>query len=295
MSNTAIYPAAIAADSDLMIASNFADTVLTANLLAADTTIHVAATAGFAVPGLVRIDGEIIYISAKTSNTLTVHAGGRGFDSTVAADHLGSVTHVTQPIVAWNVNQLAAEVKAIESTLGIALANVPAGAAGPTGPTGATGATGAAGAASTVAGPVGPQGPAGAAAPVSPFYYTGAYVLLGKLTSANMNVATDQAIAIHLPAGVTKYTVEKIDVTNAAVSLTTAAGGIYTAVAKGGTAIVAAAQAYSALNGTAAKLLSLTLAVTNSTFNAAILYLSLTTPQGGAALADVYVWGRLLP
>ncbi len=146
-----------------------------------------------------------------------------------------------------------------------------------------------------MAGPVGPQGPAGAAAPVSPFYYTGAYVLLGKLTSANMNVTTDQGIAIHLPAGVAKYTVEKIDVTNAAVSLTTAAGGIYTAVAKGGTAIVAAAQAYAALNGTAAKLLSLTLAVTNSTFTAPILYLSLTTPQGGAALADVYIWGRLLP
>jgi len=80
-------------------------------------------------------------------------------------------------------------------------------------------------------------------------------------------------------------------VMNASISLTTAAGGFYTAAAKGGTALVAAGQAYSAL--TAANL------AMECTLNAAAdwwaagtpVYLSLATAQGAAATADVYVYG----
>ncbi len=130
----------------------------------------------------------------------------------------------------------------------------------------------------------------------------GAYVLLGKLATANMNSAADQTITINLPTGVTKYTVEKIDVTNCTVSLTLAAGGFYTAASKGGTAIVAAAQVYTALGGTATTVrkkpipqdTNPTLAVTTSSFTGNMFF-SLTTAQGGAATADIYVWGRLLP
>ncbi len=122
----------------------------------------------------------------------------------------------------------------------------------------------------------------------------GAYVLLGKIAGANMNSAADQTITINLPTGVTKYTVEKIDVTNCTVSLTLAAGGFYTAASKGGTAIVAAAQVYTALGGTATTLMNPTLAVTTSSFTGNMFF-SLTTAQGGAATADIYVWGRLLP
>jgi len=121
---------------------------------------------------------------------------------------------------------------------------------------------------------------------------TGNDQLLGKLIGANMNVTTDQAIPI-TRIGTQKYLITKIFVTNASTSLTAADGGIYTATSKGGTAIVAAAQVYTAL--TAATVgLDLTLAV-NNTYTLDNIYLSLTGAQGGAATADIYVFGIVLP
>jgi hypothetical protein len=137
--------------------------------------------------------------------------------------------------------------------------------------------------------------PAVAQSPVVRAASGSAYVLLGKLTSANMNSTADQSITITLPTGTTKYSVVGVDVTNCTVSLTLAAGGIYTAASKGGSAIVASTQVYTGLTGTSTNLLPLTLAITTSTFTSTTLYFSLTTAQGGAATADVYVWGRLLP
>ena len=121
---------------------------------------------------------------------------------------------------------------------------------------------------------------------------TGMDQLIGKLIGANMNVTTDQAIPI-TRIGSQKYLITKIFVTNASTSLTAADGGIYTATSKGGTAIVAAAQVYTAL--TAATVgLDLTLAV-NNTYTLDNIYLSLTGAQGGAATADIYVFGIILP
>jgi predicted solute-binding protein len=85
----------------------------------------------------------------------------------------------------------------------------------------------------------------------------------------------------------------RIYVTNASTSLTLAAGGIYTATSKGGTAIVAAGQVYSALTSSS-KTLQTTIAVTD-TRTESTLYLSLTTAQGSAATADVYVFADVLP
>jgi hypothetical protein len=121
---------------------------------------------------------------------------------------------------------------------------------------------------------------------------TGVDQLIGKLIGANMNVTTDQAIPI-TRIGSQKYIITKIVVTNASTSLTAADGGIYTAVSKGGTAIVAAAQVYTALTS-ATVALDLTLAV-NNTYTLSNLYLSLTGTQGGAATADIYVFGIVLP
>lgn len=106
------------------------------------------------------------------------------------------------------------------------------------------------------------------------------------LRGANMNSTADQSLVRQF--GFTNYILDKIVVTNASISLTTAAGGVYTAAAKGGTAIVAAAQAYAALT-TAAAALALTLANTNRRSETPIL--SLTTPQGAGATADIYVFG----
>lgn len=118
--------------------------------------------------------------------------------------------------------------------------------------------------------------------------------LLAALKGANMNVTSDQAFVMYVLSG-QKYRVRRITATNPSLSLTTAAGGIYPAPAKGGTALVAAGQTYSALTtGLLAE--DLTLAVPNNVQAAGTqLYLSLSTPQGGASTADVYVFGDVYP
>lgn len=109
---------------------------------------------------------------------------------------------------------------------------------------------------------------------------------IGTKLAANMNSTADQSIT--LMAGVWK--IEGIYVTNPSVSLTTAAGGFYPTTAKGGTAIVASSQAYSGLTA-ATSVIGCTMADTPDITNNTI-YLSLTTAQGVAATADVFVFGR---
>ncbi|MBV9858745.1 MAG: hypothetical protein JO038_01365 [Alphaproteobacteria bacterium] len=114
----------------------------------------------------------------------------------------------------------------------------------------------------------------------------------GRLVGANMNTTADQAIPLFLPQ-TAPFRVSKITARNASISLTAAVGGIYTAASKGGTALVAATQAYSSLT-TAASALDLTLAATpsNTVFApGTALYLSLSTAQGTAATADVFLFG----
>lgn len=112
-------------------------------------------------------------------------------------------------------------------------------------------------------------------------------MLLGKLLGANMNVTTDQAIAL---AGA-DCVVTEILVTKASISLTTAAGGFYSAAAKGGTAIVAAGQTYAALT---ANTLAMKPAIAALLRGLSQIFFSLTTAQGAAATADIYVYGYLL-
>jgi len=119
--------------------------------------------------------------------------------------------------------------------------------------------------------------------------------LIGRAMGANMNVTTDQPFVMSYDVTLSKFAVSKILVTNASVSLTTAAGGVYSAATKGGTAIVAAAQVYTALTA-ATSLLALTIAAAGSAsvFSVAPI-LSLTTAQGAAATADFYLFGNVLP
>lgn len=121
---------------------------------------------------------------------------------------------------------------------------------------------------------------------------TGVEQLIGTKLSANFNVTTDQAIPI-TRIGSQKYLITKIVVTNASISLTTAAGGFYQTTSKGGTAIVANSQTYSALSATTTAL-NVTLAI-NRTYTLDNIYFSLTTAQGAAATADIYVFGIVLP
>jgi hypothetical protein len=118
-------------------------------------------------------------------------------------------------------------------------------------------------------------------------------VLVGRLLGANMNVTTDQAFVMTGWSTINKFRVTKITAKNASISLTTAAGGIYTAISKGGTAYVAAGQVYTGLTG-ATLALDLTIVTTPGTTPLAAasqLYLSLTSAQGAAATADFEVYG----
>lgn len=119
------------------------------------------------------------------------------------------------------------------------------------------------------------------------------YGLLGSLTGANFNITTDQAITIQ--SGITRYVIRRIMVEAASISLTTAAGGLYTNAAKAGTIIVAAGQVYTALT-TSAKWVDLTLTAVIGTdvLTATTVYLSLTTAQGAAATANVWLFGENL-
>lgn len=115
--------------------------------------------------------------------------------------------------------------------------------------------------------------------------------VLGTLRSANFNTTADQAIPII--STVTAFQIASIVVTNCSANLTTAAGGFYPTTAKGGTPIVAAIQAYTALTA-ATVLLPTTVAAGPLVTRYAIanVYLSLTVAQGVAATCDVYVVGN---
>jgi hypothetical protein len=114
--------------------------------------------------------------------------------------------------------------------------------------------------------------------------------VLCSIRTANFNSTADQACTI--PASITAWTPLAIKVTNCSASLTLAVGGVYPAASKAGTALVAAAQVYTALTG-ATILLSLTLAANIATtrYTVNTVYLSLTTGQGTGATCDVYVTG----
>lgn len=124
--------------------------------------------------------------------------------------------------------------------------------------------------------------------------------ILASLRGANFNTTNDQPIVI--PQRIIAFRLQTIIVTNATVSLTTAVGGFYPAASKGGTPIIAASQVYSGLT-TQDSLIQPTLAAFGSgtRFSARTLgqivglsaiWLSLTTGQGVAATADVYLAGQ---
>src|ERR1700691_4541819 len=112
--------------------------------------------------------------------------------------------------------------------------------------------------------------------------HTGVVRILCSIRSANFNSTADQACVI--PASVTAWAPTAIIVTNCSGTFTLTAGRVYPTTSKGGTALVAAAQAYTALT-TSTIVLGLTLAANIATTRYAVstLYLSLTTGAGSAA------------
>lgn len=124
-------------------------------------------------------------------------------------------------------------------------------------------------------------------------------VQLGSLIGANMNSTADQAINLALPSGAVGYALNAIVATNPnpSAAISAAVGGIYTAPAAGGVAVVGAGQAFAALTTNAANtvgsILFLTIE-TNVLLTVTTLYLHLSTPQGAAVTADFRVYGMPL-
>jgi len=109
--------------------------------------------------------------------------------------------------------------------------------------------------------------------------------LLGYAQGVNVNALGDTVLPI---INSSVYSVKFVVVTNASISLTTAAAGLFTAPSAGGTGIVANA-ALSACTGPT--VVSERTVASTATQTGPTLYFNVATAQGAAATADVYVYG----
>ena len=110
--------------------------------------------------------------------------------------------------------------------------------------------------------------------------------LLAVVTGVNVNATGDQAVLPILNS--TNYSVSNVVFTNASISLSSAAAGLFTAPTAGGTGVVANA-ALSALTGPT--VVSQRTVASTAIQSGQNLYLNVGTAQGAAATMDVYVYG----
>lgn len=110
--------------------------------------------------------------------------------------------------------------------------------------------------------------------------------LLAVATGVSVNATGDQATLAIINS--TNYSVSNVVFTNASISLTTAAAGLFTAPSAAGTAVVANA-ALSALTGST--VVSQRTVAATAIQTGQNLYLNVGTAQGAAATMDVYVYG----
>ena len=113
---TAAFPTTVAVDQNLLAAKRLSESTLNGSINASTTTVVVSDGTQFLNWQIVRIDSEEMLIQSVSSNTLTIVSGGRGYNGTTAASHTTGAA-VRGIITSWHHNQLAAEVKAIETRL----------------------------------------------------------------------------------------------------------------------------------------------------------------------------------
>lgn len=109
--------------------------------------------------------------------------------------------------------------------------------------------------------------------------------LLASYQGVNVNATGDTVLPIN---NTNSYGVSNVIFTNASISLTTAAAGLFTAPSAGGTGIVANA-ALSAM--TASTVVSQRTVASTALQTVQNLYVNVGTAQGAAATMDVYVYG----
>jgi hypothetical protein len=113
----AIFPSAIATDSDLFVAVNMLSTQLTDNpLTIGATTVNVVDTTSFPSVGYISIDAEIIKYTGKGATSFT--GCTRAADGSTAASHVQN-SQVFHNVIAAHHNVLKEEIKAIETALGV--------------------------------------------------------------------------------------------------------------------------------------------------------------------------------
>lgn len=118
--------------------------------------------------------------------------------------------------------------------------------------------------------------------------YTSRETVLTALHGIDLNSTADQSLTI--PSN--KYIIRRVIVCNASATPVLAAGGIYTGAGKTGSQVIGAGQVYSSLTATGKYLdLSLASIVTTDILTSGLLYFSLTTANGSAVTADIYVIG----
>jgi hypothetical protein len=120
--NTPKFPGAVASDNDLMVAKDNAFSTLSGTILSSDTTIGFSSVSAFTVPCLIAIENEIVFAQGPVVSS-TITNCTRGFGGTTAAGHTSGVVGFNY-VFAYQINQLAAEIKAVETALGASFANV---------------------------------------------------------------------------------------------------------------------------------------------------------------------------
>jgi hypothetical protein len=130
----------------------------------------------------------------------------------------------------------------------------------------------------------------------------GGPTLIGRLIGANMNSTADQTVPMLIPTGA-YYVPSSMVVKNCSTSLTTAKGQVYDAASKGGNVLFGSAttQVFTSCTGVGTAETLAATAATGGTAGAVVdsgsanpPILSLTTAQGAAATADVYVYGYVI-
>ena len=120
---------------------------------------------------------------------------------------------------------------------------------------------------------------------------SGQILFIGR--NLDFTLTTDQALLKQF-AGTNFRVTDIIAVRKSGAGTVVCAGGVYDATAKGGNAIVAAAQSWVTLAASVSVSATLAAIVNTGLLSATTLYLSLTTGSTGAVAADVFVFGYII-
>lgn len=119
--NTAIFPGAVSVDNNLPVITDNAFSPLASSINNSVTNIPFVTNTVFTLPCLIALENEIILAEGPISGSNITNCQ-RGYLGS-AAGHTGGVVGYGY-IFGYNINQLSAEIKAIETALGASMANV---------------------------------------------------------------------------------------------------------------------------------------------------------------------------